>query len=176
MEELRSTTTTYFLWCITDLSEGFILPNQNSQEQLIEALEETVSDALEYQTGEGLGSHAKVGDRGAWKVLCHMFYWHQATTDGIESVASGGDPRQIEAESDEVNARIIESMSGKTVEELAREVREIQGRLTSAVHSIPNLNSIVFIRMSGAESSTNERLQMMAGRWQGHVEELKRAI
>ena len=105
-----------------------------------------------------------------------MIYWHQATTDGIESVASGGDPRQIEAESDEVNARIIESMSGKTVEELAREVREIQGRLTSAVHSIPNLNSMVFIRMSGAESSTNERLQMMAGRWQGHVEELKRVI
>ena len=176
MEEIRSTTTTYFLWCITELSEGFILPTQNSQEQLIETLEETVNDALEYLTGEGLASQAKVGDWGAWEVLCHMIYWHQATTDGIESVASGGDPRQIEAESDEVNARIIESMSGKTVEELAREVREIQGRLISAVHSIPDPSSTVFIRMSGAESSANERLQMMAGHWQGHVEELKRAI
>ena len=108
MEEIRSAATTYFLWCITDLSEAFILPTQNSQEQLIEALEETVNDALEYLTGEGLGSHAKVGDRGAWKVLCHMIYWHQTTTDGIESVVSGGDPRQFEAESYEVNVRIIE--------------------------------------------------------------------
>ena len=105
-----------------------------------------------------------------------MIYWHQATTDGIESVASGGDPRQIEAESDEVNARIIESMSGKTVEELAREVREIQGRVPTAFHSIPDPSSTVFIGMNRAESSTNERLQMIAGRWQGHVEELKRAI
>lgn len=163
MEEIRSATTTYFLWCITDLSEGFILPTQNSHEQLIEALEETVSDALEYLTGEGLGSHAKVGDRGAWKVLCHMIYWHQATTDGIESVVSGGDPRQFEAESDEVNDRIIDSISGKTVEELAREVREIQGRVPTAFHSIPDPSSTVFIGMNRAESSTNERLQMMAG-------------
>lgn len=163
MEEIRSATTTYFLWCITDLSEAFILPTQNSQEQLIEALEETVSDALEYLTGEGLGSHAKVGDRGAWKVLCHMFYWHQATTDGIESVVSGGDPRRFEAESDEVNDRIIDSISGKTVEELAREVREIQGRVPTAFHSIPDPSSTVFIGMNRAESSTNERLQMMAG-------------
>lgn len=163
MEEIRSATTTYFLWCITDLSEGFILPTQNSQEQLIEALEETVSDVLEYLTGEGLASHAKVGDRGAWKVLCHMIYWHQTTTDGIESVVSGGDPRQFKAESDEVNDRIIESISGKTVEELAREVREIQGRVPTAFHSIPDPSSTVFIGMNRAESSTNERLQMMAG-------------
>lgn len=150
MEEIRSTTTTYFLWCITDLSEGFILPTQNSQEQLIEALEETVSDAFEYLTGEGLASHAKVGDRGAWKVLCHMIYWHQTTTDGIESVVSGGDPRQFEAASDEANDRIIESISGKTVEELPREVREIQGRVPTAVHSIPDPSSTVFIGMNRA--------------------------
>ncbi|HBJ33016.1 MAG TPA: hypothetical protein DDY93_16810, partial [Dehalococcoidia bacterium] len=56
-----------------------------------------------------------------------MIYWHQTTTDGIESVVSGGDPRQFEAASDEANDRIIESISGKTVEELPREVREIQG-------------------------------------------------
>ena len=150
MEEIRSTTTTYFLWCITDLSEGFILPTQNSQEQLIEALEETVSDAFEYLTGEGLASHAKVGDRGAWKVLCHMIYWHQTTTDGIESVVSGGDPRQFEAASDEANDRIIESISGKTVEELPREVREIQGRVPTPVHSIPDPSSSVFIGMNRA--------------------------
>ncbi|HCH09689.1 MAG TPA: hypothetical protein DEW32_10895 [Dehalococcoidia bacterium] len=92
-----------------------------------------------------------------------MIYWHQTTTDGIESVVSGGDPRQFKAESDEVNDRIIESISGKTVEELAREVREIQGRVPTAVHSIPDPSSTAFICMNRAESSTNERLQMMAG-------------
>jgi len=163
VEEIRSATTTYFLWCITDLLDGFILPTQNSQEQLVEAMEETISDALEYLTGEGLASHAKVGDRGAWKVLCHMIYWHQATTDGIKSVVSGDDPRQFEAESDEVNDRIIDSIPGKTVEELAREVREIQGRVPTAFHSIPDPSSTVFIGMNRGESSTNERLQMMAG-------------
>ena len=92
-----------------------------------------------------------------------MIYWHQTTTDGIESVVSGGDPRQFESESDEVNDRNIEPISGKTVEELARKVREIQGRVPTAVHSIPDPSSTALICMSRAESSTNERLQVMAG-------------
>ena len=92
-----------------------------------------------------------------------MIYWHQTTTDGIESVVSGGDPRQFVAESGEVNDRIIESISGKTVEELAREVREIQGHVPKTVHSIPDPSSTALICMSRAESSTNERLQVMAG-------------
>ena len=79
-----------------------------------------------------------------------MIYWHQTTTDGIESVDSGGDPRQIEEESDEVNDRIIEPISGKTVEELPREVREIQGRVPTAVYSIPDPSSTVFIGMNRA--------------------------
>jgi len=150
------------------------LPSQNSPEQLIEALEETVNDALEYLTGAGLASQPKVCEWNAWDVLCHMIYWHQATTNGNVSVASGGVPRQNEAQWDEVNARIIGSMSAMAVEELGREVRQIQGHLTSAVHSIPDPSSTVFIRVSGAGSSTNERLQMMTGYWQGHVKELKR--
>ena len=80
MEEICSEVTTYFLWCITDLSQRFILPIQISQEQLIEALEETVNDALEYLTGAGLASQAKVCDWSAWDVLCHMLYRPQATT------------------------------------------------------------------------------------------------
>ena len=151
------------------------MSNQLSQEQLIAALDQTVSAALEYLTGEGSASQARVGDWGAWEILCHMIYWHRATTEGIESVASGGNPRQIEAETDEVNARIIESMSGKTIEELAIEVRELQTRLISAVRDIPDPNSTVFVRLGGAASSANERLQMMAGHWRGHVEELKEA-
>lgn len=96
--------------------------------------------------------------------------------EGNVSVVSGGVPRQNEAQWDDVNARIIGSMSGKTVEALVRDVRELQGYLTSAVHGIPDPCYAVFIRLNRAGSLINERFQMMAGYWQGHVEELKRSI
>ncbi|MCH7801515.1 MAG: DinB family protein [Chloroflexi bacterium] len=151
------------------------MSNHEPQETLIAELDETVENALKYFTEVGQNSQARVGDWGAWEILCHMIYWHRATADGIESVASGNSPRQIEVETDEANARIIESMSGKTVEELAKEVRDLQARLVSAFRSIPDPTSTVFIRLSGAESSANERLQMIAGHWRGHVDELKDA-
>jgi hypothetical protein len=151
------------------------MPKQEPQERMIAALDQTVNESLDYLTGEGLTSQARVDDWGAWEVLCHMIYWHRATTEGIESVASGGVPRQIEAETDEANAQIIASMSGKSSEELASEVREVQARLISAVRGILDPDSTVFIRLGGAESSTNQRLEAMTGHWRGHVEELKGA-
>ena len=151
------------------------MSNQQSQEQLIAELDQTVNNALAYFTGDRSAPEARVGDWGTWEILCHMIYWHRATAEGIESVSAGGSPRQIEAETDEVNALIIESMSGKTVEELANEVRDLQARLVSAVRSIPDPTSTVFIRLGGAESSANQRLQMMAGHWRGHLDELKEA-
>jgi len=151
------------------------MSNQGTQEKLITELDETVADALKYFTKVGQDSEARVGNWGAWEILCHMIYWHRATAEGIESVASGGRPRRIESETDEANARIIESMSGKTIEELAGEVRDLQARLVSAVRSIPDPTSTVFVRLNGAESSANQRLQMMAGHWRGHAQELKEA-
>jgi len=104
-----------------------------------------------------------------------MIYWHQVTSEGIESVAAGGDPRQMASETDELNAQIIESMSGNSIEELAAEVRHLQTRLVSSVRSISDPISTVFIRLNGAESSTNDRLQAITNHWHGHVEELKNA-
>ena len=151
------------------------MSNHEPQETLIAELDETVENALKYFTEVGQNSQARVGDWGAWEILCHMIYGHRATAERIETVTSGNSPRQIEVETDEANARIIEYMSGKTVEELAKEVRDLQARLVSAFRSIPDPTSTVFIRLSGAESSANERLQMIAGHWRGHVDELKDA-
>lgn len=151
------------------------MSNQDSQNSLIAKLDETVDDALKYFTEVGQNSEARVGDWGAWEILCHMIFWHRATAEGIESVASGDTPRQIKIDTDEANAHIIESMSGKTMDELANEVRSLQTRLVSAFRSISDPTSTVFIRLSGEESSANERLQMIAGHWREHVAELKEA-
>lgn len=151
------------------------MPDETQTEELIRELDETLTESLTYLTGDGNASGRVVGGWGAWEILCHMIYWHRATAEGVESVADGGRPRQIEAETDELNARIIASMTGKSMEELEDEVRELHARLVSAVRTIPDPTSPVFVRRSGAASSTDERLRMMAGHWRNHVQELKAA-
>jgi len=149
--------------------------DQNEHEDLIERLESTVERGLGYFLGQGRASDVKVGDWGVWEVLCHMVYWHQATVNGVEAIAAGGDPYLIDGETDEVNDRIISSMAGRSSDELAEDIRGLQSRLSSAVRGMGDPTVTVFIRQSGASASALDRVEQITRHWQSHVDELTAA-
>ena len=59
---------------------------------LISSVEQTVQTAVAFFQANAESEARVVGIWTPREVLCHMIYWHQATLDGINSVAGGGDP------------------------------------------------------------------------------------
>jgi hypothetical protein len=144
-------------------------------DQLITALESSVRNGLAYFEGPGRTSAAKIGRWHAREVLCHLVWWHQATVEGIESVASGGAPYHIYASTDEMNARAVGRLSGQEMPKMADMVRQWQARLIAAVRTLPDPNVTVLIRGDGTELSAKQRLETIAHHWDEHVKELQSA-
>ena len=142
-------------------------------EELIGAADSAVESGLTYFEGPGAESEVRVETWSPREVLCHMVYWHQATAEGIESVASGGPPYRIYASTDEMNARAVGRCSGKNVSQLSGEVRGFHERLVNGARSMSDPDATVLIRGDGAETSAVQRLQRILEHWNGHVKQLQ---
>ncbi len=106
------------------------------------------------------------------EVLCHMIYWHQATIDGIESVASGGEPHRIYASTDEMNARAVGRAAERDVPRLIEDIMPLQERLVDGARGLEDPDVTVLIRADGTELSAAQRLEGITKHWLGHLEEL----
>lgn len=142
-------------------------------ESLIAALEHGVEAGLAYFQGPGGQVKVKVGSWGPREVLCHLVWWHQATVEGMESRGSGGTPYRIYASVDEMNARAVGRLAGKTIDQLADLVRQFQARLVTAARAIPDAQTTVMVFGDGSERSVQQRLEAMAQHWDEHVNELR---
>jgi hypothetical protein len=151
------------------------MPTSGQLDQLVSALESSVANGLVYFEGPGSTSTVKIGRWHAREVLCHLVWWHQATVEGVEAVASGGSPYHIYASTDEMNARAVGRLSGKTVPQMAEMVRQWQTRLAAAIRTFPDLNATVMVRGDGTALSAQQRLETMAQHWNEHVKELQTA-
>lgn len=144
-------------------------------DRLLAALDKTVEDVLAYFAGAGAISKARVGEWGAWEVLCHFVFWHEATIAGMESVARGGAPYRLDADADALNARELAKRQGKSFLELTARLRELQAQLSRAARSLPDLDAAVIVRANGSTLSGRERLEIMQRHWNQHAVELQAA-
>lgn len=151
------------------------MPTSGQIDQLITALERSVGNGLAYFEGPGSTSQVKIGRWHAREVLCHLLWWHQATVEGIESVASGGAPYHIYASTDEMNARAVGRLSGRTISQMTASVRQWQARLVTAARTLANPGATVLIRGDGTELSAQQRLEAITHHWDEHVKELQSA-
>ena len=149
-------------------------------DSLIAALEQSVEAGLAYFQGPGSQSQVKIGHWEPREVLCHLVWWHQATVEGMESVAKGGAPYRIYASVDEMNARAVGRMAGKHINQadtygpsLVELARQWQARLVQAVRTIPDPNTTVLVMGDGSGRSIRQRLETMAQHWNEHVTELQ---
>lgn len=148
------------------------MATEQGLEALISSVEEAVMSAVTYFAANA-DSEARVGLWTPREYLCHMIYWHQATLDGMTSVAGGGEPLHIHASTDEMNARAVGRQAGQTVAQLLEQLDPIQENLVSTARSISDPNTVVLISSSGSEMSTTQRLERIAKHWNEHLEELK---
>jgi len=113
-------------------------------DSLITALEQSVESGLAYFQGPGSQSKVMIGRWEAREVLCHLVWWHQATAEGIESVASGGAPYRIYASVDEMNARAVGRLAGTDMLQLMEMARQSQARLVRAARACSRRPIVVY--------------------------------
>ncbi|MBI2886560.1 MAG: hypothetical protein HYY02_05070 [Chloroflexi bacterium] len=146
-----------------------------SKEELIGALERSVSEVLAYYDGPGQATKARIDRWGAWDVLAHFLYWHYATTWGIQSAAVGGPPWKLSGSADQINEACLPMHQGESFEQLLGQLRRAQERLLRAARSAPSLQAPAFARPDGGAVTIGQRLETIARHWAGHLQALKEA-
>ena len=126
-------------------------------DDLIATLEQSVESGLAYFQGPGGQSKVMIGHWGPREVLCHLVWWHQATVEGMESVAKGGAPYRIYASVDEMNARAVGRMAGKD-RQSTRNLRCVTGGFSASVAGALGAGSAYHTR--------SEHDHLSYGRWQ----------
>ena len=145
------------------------------QDALLANLDRVVQEALGYFAGAGRTTDARVDRWQSRDVLMHFIYFHDATAWGIQSVALGGPPWPVPADSDTVNEVCRRLHEHESIDELLTQARQAHGRLVRAVQSAPDLDRPCFRRATGEVSTGRQRLELLARHWAEHVRGLQEA-
>ena len=146
-----------------------------SKDALLGNLDRVVQDTLGYFQGPGRTTTARVDRWQARDVLMHFLYFHDATAWGIQSVALGGPPWPVPADSDHVNEVCRRLHEHESFDELLTQVRQAHARLVHAVRNASDLDAPCFRRSTGEVMTGRQRLELLAKHWGEHVGELKAA-
>jgi len=142
-------------------------------ENLLTAVEQSLDAGLAYFEGPGSQSKVRIGRYEPGEFLRQLLWWHQVTVEGAEAVVAGGAPYRIYASVDEMNARAVGRLAGKTIPYLANAVRESQARLAKAARALPDPNATVMVMGDGSGRSLVQRLETIALHWRERVNELQ---
>ncbi|MGE3536453.1 MAG: DinB family protein [Candidatus Tectimicrobiota bacterium] len=147
------------------------MPASPQIEERLTTLAQSVTVGLAYFEGPGGQSTARIGRWSPREVLCHLLWWHQVTVEGLESVAAGGAPYRIYASVDEMNARAVARLAGRSMEQLADMTRQWQERLLTAARAVADPNTAIMILSDGNGRSLQQRLDNIILEWNTHVKE-----
>ena len=142
---------------------------------LIEDLDRAVTEVLAYFAGAGRTSAARVDRWQARDVLQHFIYFHDATAWGIQSVALGGPPWPVPADSDTVNEVCRRLHAHESVDDLLSQLRFAHARLMQAARAAADLDQPCFRRSTGDTMTGRQRIDVLARHWAEHVRELEAA-
>ena len=144
-----------------------------SIDDLIAALDKQVETGLTQLRQLEVEGKIKMGAYGPRETLCQLVWWSATAADGMESVAAGGAPVRIHASDDEMNARAVGRLTGRTVAQLADQMEQAQARLGSAVRSLTDPSAPVFQHGDGRMDSAQQCLEVLSRRWQACLAELQ---
>lgn len=151
------------------------MPTAPTKDALLATLDRVVEDTLAYFEGPGRTTPARVDRWGARDVLMHFLYFHDATAWGIQSVALGGPPWPVPADSDHVNEVCRRLREHESLADLLGQVRQAHARLVHAVRGAPDVDQPCFRRANGEVMTGRQRLEALARHWAEHVRELQEA-
>jgi hypothetical protein len=151
------------------------MATQVSVPELLSNLDRVVKETLSYFDGPGRTTTARVDQWQARDVLMHFIYFHNATAWGIQSVALGGPPWPVPADSDTVNEVCRRLHAPESVDDLLSQLRQAHARLMHAARAAADLDRPCFRRSAGDTMTGRQRIEVLARHWAEHVRELQTA-
>jgi hypothetical protein len=146
-----------------------------STNELLDKLDRVVKETLAYFDGPGRVTKARVDQWHARDVLMHFIYFHNATAWGIQSVALGGPPWPVPADSDTVNEVCRRLHAHESVDDLLAQLRYAHARLMQAARAAADLDQPCFRRSTGDTMTGRQRIDVLSRHWAEHVRELEAA-
>ena len=147
----------------------------DNADALIAALDRAVQEALAYFDGEGRNSAARVDRWEGRDILMHFLYFHDVTAWGMQSVALGGPPWPVPADSDTVNEVCRRLHEHESLDELLTQARQAHARLVRAARAMTDLDTPCFRRSGGELLTGRQRLEGLARHWAEHVRDIRNA-
>ena len=144
-----------------------------SIDDLITALDKQVETGLTQLRQLETEGRIKMGTYGPRETLCQLVWWSATAADGMESVAAGGAPVRIHASADDMDARAVGRLTGRTVAQLADQMEQAQARLRAAVRGLTDHSASVFQHGDGRADSAQQCLEELSRRWQACLGELQ---
>ena len=144
-----------------------------SLDDLIAALDKQVETGLAQLRELEASGGIKMGAYGPRESLCQIVWWCASAADGMESVAAGGEPVRIYAPDNEMDARAVGRLTGRTVGQLAEQMSQAQTRLRAAVRNLSDPEVAVFQHNDGRADSALRCLEELSRRWQECLGELQ---
>ena len=151
------------------------MSSRSGRDELILAMDRAVQETLGYFDGPGKTKSARIDRWGAWDVLTHFLYWHDATGWGIESAGMGGPPWPVPGTADEVNDAALALHGGESFDAIVRQLRESHARLLRAARGAEDLERPAFRLNTGRLVTISERLETLGRHWRSHLQALKEA-
>ncbi len=147
----------------------------SSKDALLLSLDQAVQETLTYFAGSGRTAAASDDQWGAWEVLAHFPYWHNATAWGIASATLGGPPWQLSGSADAINAAALVVHAQDGFDDLLQQLQQAHARLMHVARATPEaaLDAPALRMADGRLVSVGQRLETIARHWRGHVEALR---
>ncbi len=145
------------------------LTTKEQTEALLIVFGATVDNVLAYFDGPGSTSRARVGEWGAKEALRHFIPWHEATIEGMESVARGGGMKVVTEPAHVINARVAEKHRGESFAQVCARLRALHERLEGAARKLTDLDVDVIKFSEGVSASARTRLERIPRHWAEHM-------
>ncbi|HLC30575.1 MAG TPA: DinB family protein [Dehalococcoidia bacterium] len=141
---------------------------------LLTRLDRAVEETLCWFQTWGDAPDLRVDQWTPREVLAHLVFWHQVNLQGMVSAVQGGPPHRLLASSDDLNARAVARLAGKSSWELATELRALHKEVSEAAPSLPSLDVVVRIQLDGTERTARQQLEGLETHLREHLQELQK--
>ena len=144
-------------------------------DQLIRDADAAVKQTLDYLSGPGARSAAKVDRWGVRETAAHLLFWHRATLESALAVARREAPRQFTVPVDDTNEEAVAACAGMSLSDIVSQLRKSHQELMQAIRKLPNPDAPLMRRFDGTAPTAKDRLRTIARHWAGHLEAMQAA-
>lgn len=145
----------------------------DDREGALSALDGALAEAASFLTG--VDPELDGGHQTAREVLCHFVFWHREYVTISQAFLDGRDPPLREETYAELNAQATVEFAGRSMDDLACMLRDLQKTFRSQLLALPDWSIDFPVKKGARPKCVTERVPAIENHLRGHIQRLRRA-